>query len=78
MITDENQSVNNKFMRLKRGDKMKGCEVKQAILDAGLKLWQVAYAFGMNDGNFSRKLRKDFSEADTQKVLSIINELKSK
>lgn len=55
---------------------MTGTEIKQRILDANLKIWQVAYAFGITDGNFSRKLRKDFSEADTQKVLRIIEELK--
>ena len=53
-----------------------GAEIKERILEAGLKLWQVADAFGCTDGNFSRKLRKDFSEADTQRVLSIIEELK--
>lgn len=57
---------------------MTGTEIKQRILDANLKIWQVAYAFGITDGNFSRRLRKDFSEADTEKVLSIIDELKTK
>lgn len=56
---------------------MKGAEIKNRILAAGLKLWQVADKFGCTDGNFSRKLRKDFSEADTEKVLSIIAELKA-
>ena len=55
-----------------------GAEIKKAILDAGLKLWQVADRFGCSDGNFSRKLRKDFSEADTEKILRIIDELKTK
>lgn len=61
----------------KRGENMSGAEIKKAITDAGLKVWQVAYAYGVTDGNFSRKLRKDFSDADTQKVLSIIEELKN-
>lgn len=56
---------------------MTGAEIKKRILDAGLMLWQVADKFGCSDGNFSRKLRKDFSEADTEKVLSIIEELKA-
>lgn len=57
---------------------MTGAEVKQRIVDANLKIWQVAYAFGITDGNFSRKLRKDFSEADTERVLKIIDDLKGK
>ena len=54
---------------------MSGEEIKEKILEAGLKIWQVAYAFGCTDGNFSRKLRKDFSKEDTEKVLSIIERL---
>lgn len=56
---------------------MSGAEVKKRILAAGLKIWQVAYVFGVTDGNFSRKLRKDFSEEDTEKILSIIEKLKA-
>ena len=39
---------------------MSGSEIKATIKAAGLKLWQVAKEMGMNDGNFSRKLRNDF------------------
>lgn len=56
---------------------MSGTEIKKRILAAGLKIWQVAYAFGCTDGNFSRKLRRDFSDADTERVLSIIEKLKA-
>lgn len=67
--------VNNK--NRKEVIKMTGEEIKKIILDAGLMIWQVADKYGCTDGNFSRKLRKDFSEADTEKVLSIIEELKA-
>ena len=56
---------------------MSGAEIKKTIIASGLKLWQVAEKFGCTDGNFSRKLRKDFSDADTKRVLSIIDELKA-
>lgn len=56
---------------------MSGAEIKERILAAGLRVWQVADAFGCTDGNFSRKLRRDFSDADTEKVLSIIEHLKA-
>ena len=56
---------------------MSGAEIKEIIKAAGIKIWQVAKKFGMNDGNFSRKLRDNFSDEDTQKVLSIIEELKN-
>ena len=56
---------------------MNGAEIRQRIISAGLKIWQVADKFGCTDGNFSRKLRKEFSADDTEKVLNIIKELKA-
>lgn len=57
---------------------MSGSEIREKILGAGLKLWQVAYTYGTTDSNFSRLLRKDFTEEQTNKILSIIEELKTK
>lgn len=57
---------------------MTGSEVKEKINTAGLKLWQVAYAYGVTDSHFSRLLRKDFTDEQTNKILSIIEELKTK
>ena len=54
---------------------MSGNEVKQVIKDSGLKGWEVAYAWGMTDGNFSRKLRKPFSDDDVKKLHEIIRAL---
>lgn len=55
---------------------MSGAEIKKAILAAGLHIWQVAEAYGVNDSTFSRKLRHNFSTEDTEKVFSIIEKLK--
>ena len=57
---------------------MTGSEVKEKINAAGLKLWQVAYAYGVTDSHVSRLLRKDFTDEQTSKILSIIEELKTK
>lgn len=54
---------------------MTGKEVKKLIFSNGLKCWQVAYAWGISDGNFSRKLRKPFNESDTKKLYEIIGKL---
>ena len=54
---------------------MTGPEIRQMILDSGLYLWQVAKALGITDNSFSRKLRYDFSETDTEKIKAIIKEL---
>lgn len=56
---------------------MPGSEIRQIIINSGLKLWQVAYEYGITDSNFSRKLRRNFNAADTEKVLSIIDRLKN-
>ncbi len=52
---------------------MTGSEVKALIRGNGLKCWEVAEAWGMNDGNFSRKMRRPFSEEDVQRLNIIIN-----
>ena len=54
---------------------MNGNEVKRMIIEAGVKLWQVASALGMNDGNFSRRLRKPFNAAEIDRIKAIIAEL---
>lgn len=54
---------------------MTGSEVKQLILSNGLKCWQVAELWGLNDGNFSRRLRKPFNEEEVKRVKSIIQKL---
>lgn len=41
----------------------------------GVMLWQIAEAIGINDGNFSRKLRRELSAAEKTEILAIIDEL---
>ena len=43
---------------------MTGKEVKKMITESGLKCWQVAEAWGLCDSNFSRRLRKPFSDEE--------------
>ena len=52
-----------------------GSEIRQYILDNGILLWKVADKLGISDGNFSRKLRHNFSEEDYDKILSAVDEL---
>ena len=56
---------------------MTGTEVKQLAKQNGVYLWQIAEKLGLNDGNFSRKLRKPLSDEDTARVLSAIDQLKA-
>ena len=50
-------------------------EIREAAKKAGIHLWQVAEACGVNDGNFSRKLRKELPQEEKQMILEIIDRL---
>lgn len=50
-------------------------EIRTAAKRAGVRLWQVAERVGVNDGNFSRKLRRELPPDEREKILTIINEL---
>lgn len=54
---------------------MNNKDVRQAAKNAGVKFWQIAAKLGVNDGNFSRKLRKELSPAEKEHIFSIIDEL---
>lgn len=49
--------------------------IREAAAKSGVRLWQVADRLGMTDGNFSRKLRKEFPEAERNRILGIITEI---
>lgn len=50
-------------------------DVRQAAASAGVRLWQIANAIGLNDGNFSRKLRKELPTEEKRKIFGIIERL---
>ena len=50
-------------------------DIREAAKKAGVHLWQVAEVYGMNDGNFSRKLRKELPQEEKEKILEIIDRL---
>lgn len=56
---------------------MTGQEVKKLIIESGCKCWQVADAWGLCDSNFSRRLRKPFSEEEVCKLKAIIKNLRN-
>jgi hypothetical protein len=51
-------------------------DVRKLIKDAGLFLWQVGDKLNLNDGNFSRKLRKELTKEKKAEIMAIIEELK--
>lgn len=53
-------------------------EIREAARENGVKLWQIARSLGINDGNFSRKLRREIQEPEKSKILKIIDDLSIK
>lgn len=54
---------------------MQNKEIRCAIGAHGLKNWQVAEALGISESTFSKKLRKELSNEEKQKVLDVIYNL---
>lgn len=52
---------------------MNNKKLRDYAKNKGVKLWQIAERLNINDGNFSRKLRKELSEEEKQKIIEIIN-----
>lgn len=50
-------------------------DIRRTAAWAGVKLWQIANALGIADCSFSRKLRKELSQEEKEKIFSIIREL---
>ena len=49
--------------------------IKRYAKDRGVKLWEVAYRYGITDATFSRKLRRELPTQEREKIMEIINEL---
>lgn len=54
---------------------MENVKIRDAAKQAGVYLWEIAERFGCNDGNFSRKLRRELPEDEQRRILGIIAEL---
>ncbi|MBO5280642.1 MAG: hypothetical protein J6B55_05425 [Clostridia bacterium] len=50
--------------------------IKSAAAAAGVRVWELAETgYGITDGAFSRKLRKELPEAEQARLLRIIDEI---
>lgn len=50
-------------------------KIREKAATLRVKLWEVADAYGLSDGNFSRKLRRELPEDEQQRILSIIEQI---
>ena len=50
---------------------MNNIDVRQHAANLGVKLWEIADYMEMHDSNFSRKLRKELSVEEKQKIIKV-------
>lgn len=50
-------------------------KIRNYAKEHNVKLWQIAEELGINDGNFSRKLRKELPADEQQRIMEIIDTL---
>ena len=52
---------------------MKNMEIRTELMKRGMKNYELAELLGIADSALSRKLRKELSEDEKQKILEVIN-----
>lgn len=57
---------------------MENIQIRTALLQAGVKQWQLAEALGLSEAHFSRKLRKELPDEEKQKILNAISDIAGK
>lgn len=53
-------------------------DIRKKILKSHLKYWQIAEQLNINDGNFSRMLRKELPKEAKEKINNIIETIRRK
>lgn len=54
---------------------MKNLELRKYASNKNVHLWQVGEHFGMNDTNFSKKMRHEFSPEDAQRFRQYVDQI---
>lgn len=50
-------------------------EIRTLARERKVHMWEVAQQYGCNDGNFSRKLRKELPESEKKYIVAIIEHI---
>ena len=54
---------------------MRNKDIREYAEKHNVRLWQIASKLGINDGNFSRKLRVELSQDKKAEIKAIIDDL---
>lgn len=49
--------------------------IRETAKKSEVRLWEIAYALGINDSTFSRKLRRELPANEQEKILGLIDEI---
>lgn len=52
-------------------------DIRALAMENGVKLWEIAEALGVTDGNFSRKLRRELDADEKKRIVEIVNRISS-
>jgi hypothetical protein len=52
-------------------------DIRQTAQEAKVRFWQVAEVLRLSDGTFSRKLRHELPQAEKDRILTIIEQLRA-
>lgn len=55
---------------------MNNLRIRQAAVQARVKLWEIADALNITDATFSRKLRKELPAEEQERIITIIERIK--
>ena len=61
----------------KVGEFMKNLLVRQSLLAAGVKNYELAEMLGISEWTLSRKLRKELPQAEQEKIIKLIQSRRS-
>ena len=50
-------------------------DIRTAAKNANIPLWKIADRYGVNDGNFTRLMRKELSQEKKDRIFAIIKEI---
>lgn len=54
---------------------MANIEIRDAVHRHRLLMWQIAAEYGVSEGTFSRKLRRELPDVEKRKIMGIIERL---
>lgn len=71
-------TLGTKHVNSKEGIILVNKYIREYARSKGVLLWQIADKLGITDGNFSRKLRREFMPEENEKIMQIIDEISEK